>query len=66
MDTAIDGIIIIDTNGLIVLANESACNLFGYDEIDLIHQKINMLMPEHDKRVHDHYLLNHVGPHPKK
>ncbi|MBK8243768.1 MAG: PAS domain-containing sensor histidine kinase [Saprospiraceae bacterium] len=66
LDTAIDGIIIIDTNGLIVLANESACNLFGYDEIDLIHQKINMLMPEHDKRVHDHYLLNHVGPHPKK
>ena len=51
---------------LIVLANESACNLFGYDEIDLIHQKINMLMPEHDKSVHDHYLLNHVGPHPKK
>jgi len=66
LDTAIDGIIIIDTTGLIVLANESACNLFGYDEIDLVHQKINMLMPEHDKRVHDHYLLNHVGPHPKK
>ena len=66
LDTAIDGIIIIDTKGLIVLANESACNLFGYDEIDLIHQKINMLMPEHDKSVHDHYLLNHVGPHPKK
>ena len=66
MDTAIDGIIIINTKGLILLANESACNLFGYDEIDLIHQKINMLMPEHDKSVHDHYLLNHVGPHPKK
>lgn len=66
LDTAIDGIIIINTKGLIVLANESACNLFGYDEIDLIHQKINMLMPEHDKSVHDHYLLNHVGPHPKK
>lgn len=58
-DTAIDGIIVINERGVIEMANPSAGSLFGYENSELIGQKINMLMPEPDQSNHDKYMSNY-------
>lgn len=56
IQTAVDGIITIDTRGVVEMINPSACRLFGYDESEVLGRKINMLMPEPDKSLHDNYM----------
>ncbi|MBF8965601.1 PAS domain S-box protein [Pontibacter sp. FD36] len=56
IQTAVDGIITIDTRGVIEMVNPSACRLFGYDASEVLGRKINMLMPEPDKSLHDNYM----------
>jgi PAS domain S-box-containing protein len=55
-EMATDGIITIGTDGVIENLNRAACNLFGYEAKELIGQKINMLMANHDRTHHDEYL----------
>jgi two-component system, LuxR family, sensor kinase FixL len=56
IQTAVDGIITIDTRGVIEMINPSACKLFGYDASEVLGRKINMLMPEPDRSLHDNYM----------
>ncbi|WP_239022798.1 PAS domain-containing sensor histidine kinase [Pontibacter mangrovi] len=56
IQTAVDGIITIDTRGVIEMVNPAAAKLFQYEEHELIGQKINMLMPEPDRSLHDNYM----------
>ncbi len=58
IDTATDGIIIIDETGLMELVNTSAANLFGYAIEDLIGKNVSTLMPSPHRGQHDGY-LNH-------
>jgi len=60
IDTAIDGVILIDARGCIRLVNPPVLELFGYSEEELIGEKINKLMPEPDKSRHDQYLNNYM------
>lgn len=53
---ASDGIITIDTTGVVENVNRAACELFGYPAKELRGQKINMLMASHDHKHHDDYL----------
>ncbi|WP_439880105.1 PAS domain S-box protein [Pontibacter sp. MBLB2868] len=53
---AVDGIITINTRGIIEMVNPAAAKLFGYDEEELIGHSINMLMPEPDRSLHDSYM----------
>lgn len=55
-DSAIDGIITIDSNGLIESMNPAALKLFGYQEEELRGKNISVLMPEPDKSAHDGYI----------
>ncbi|MDF3078962.1 MAG: sensor histidine kinase [Sphingobacteriaceae bacterium] len=59
INTAIDGIITIDTRGIVESINPAALALFGYREEDVIGRNISMLMPEPDKSAHDGYLERH-------
>ncbi|MFQ6609744.1 MAG: PAS domain S-box protein [Fidelibacterota bacterium] len=44
-DSAQDGIITINDSGIIISVNNSACNIFGYKQSELVGHSITMLMP---------------------
>ncbi|MEL6925106.1 MAG: PAS domain-containing sensor histidine kinase [Bacteroidota bacterium] len=66
IDTAIDGIIMINIQGRIELANPAAATLFQYEASELIGQKINMLMPEPHHSQHDAYMQRYYQTGHKK
>ena len=59
IETAIDGIITIDSRGNIETMNPAALKLFGYDHDEVTGKNISVLMPEPDKSAHDGYLERH-------
>jgi PAS domain S-box-containing protein len=52
LDSAPDAMIIIDSAGDIVYANEQVQTLFGYDTAELIGQKVEILLPERFRTRH--------------
>jgi len=60
IDNAIDGIITIDSNGIVETMNHSAAALFEYQIDEVIGKNINMLMPEPHRSHHDHYIDRYV------
>lgn len=56
IETAIDGIITIDQNGLVETVNPAAAHQFGYNPEEIIGNNIKMLMPDPYHSEHDGYL----------
>ena len=56
IDTAVDGIIVIDGVGRIQEFSPSAQNIFGYTKEEVMGKKINILMPEPYQSAHDGFL----------
>lgn len=56
IENAIDGIITINTEGIVQSMNPAATHLFGYEPHEVIGNNISLLMPEPDKSAHDGYL----------
>ncbi|MBU6445443.1 MAG: PAS domain S-box protein [Alphaproteobacteria bacterium] len=61
VSTAVDGIIVIDAKGRVLLYNEACARLFGYEADEVIGQNIRMLMPEPYREQHDGYLDRYVA-----
>ena len=59
VDTAVDGIITINAQGIIESFNHSAERLFGWQADEVIGKNIRMLMPEPYSSQHDQYLKNY-------
>ena len=55
-DTAIDGIITIDSKGIVESFNSAAAKLFGFETGEVVGKNIKMLMPEPDHSAHDGYI----------
>ena len=55
-ETAIDGIITIDTNGVVESFNSAAAKLFGYQPEEVLGKNVNILMPDPDRSAHDEYI----------
>ncbi len=66
MQTAVGAIIIIDDKGIIASVNPAAERVFGFPEVELIGQNVNMLMPEPYRSRHDGYIRHHLETGEKK
>jgi PAS domain S-box-containing protein len=60
-EAAIDGIIIIDDNGLIERVNPAAARIFGYTPSEIIGHNVRILMPSPFRQEHDGYLRNYLS-----
>ncbi|MCP5017502.1 MAG: PAS domain S-box protein [Ketobacter sp.] len=60
LDTAVDGIIIINTKGVIAAANQAAESIFGWSSRELVGRNVSSLMPEPYRSQHDGFLLNYL------
>ncbi|MCB9291257.1 MAG: PAS domain S-box protein [Lewinellaceae bacterium] len=60
INTAVDGIIIIDKKGIMQMANPAASRLFGYEVDEMRGQNVNILMPSPHAGEHDGYISNYL------
>ncbi len=60
LDTAADGIIIIDEHGVVLTYNKACERLFGYSAAEMIGQNVNAVMPPDMAHAHDKYITNYL------
>lgn len=60
IDTAVDGMILIDQDGLVQVFNPACERLFGYDVSDVLGHNVKMLMPDPYQHEHDGYMHNYL------
>ena len=66
LDTAVDGIILIDAKGNVLTINPACERLFGYRAIEVLGRNVKMLMPPVYSENHDSYLANYQRTHEPK
>jgi PAS domain S-box-containing protein len=59
VDTAVDGVILIDASGTVLEFNPACEKLFGYSSAEVLGQNVKMLMPAPFRDEHDRYLDNY-------
>jgi two-component system sensor kinase FixL len=61
IDSAVDGIIVIDAQGRVEAFNRGAERLFGYPESEIIGRNVSVLMPSPYHEEHDDYLKRYLA-----
>lgn len=60
VEMAAEGIVSIDTKGLILSFNRAAQKIFGYSEQEIIGQNVSVLMPQPHRDRHDGYISRYL------
>ncbi len=66
LETAVDGIVIISSQGIIESFNPAAERIFGYTAQEVIGRKVNTLMPQPHRDNHDQYIRSYLRTGHKK
>ncbi|MCL1066437.1 PAS domain S-box protein [Shewanella olleyana] len=61
LDSAADGFVIIDVDGVINEVNNAVSKLFGYQKEELIEQNVSILMPMAERFMHDGYIQDYLN-----
>ena len=61
VESAVDGIIVIDAHGRVEMFNPAAERLFGYTANEVLGQNVDMLMPSPYREEHDSYLARYLA-----
>ncbi len=66
LESAPDAMVIVDSDGQIVLVNEQTERMFGYRRAELLGQPVELLMPERFRASHTRHRSGYMGdPHPR-
>lgn len=61
IDAALDGMVVIDSRGTVMLYNAACESMFGYARHEVLGKNVNLLMTSPDRENHDTYLRNYLG-----
>ncbi|GGW51914.1 bifunctional diguanylate cyclase/phosphodiesterase [Alishewanella tabrizica] len=61
VESMLDGVISIDSHGLILTFNQAAEEIFGYRGEEILKQNINILMGSPHREHHNNYLSNYIN-----
>ncbi|MDQ0315301.1 two-component system sensor histidine kinase NtrB [Amorphus orientalis] len=59
LDTAVDGIIVIDETGCVLIYNKACERMFGYRAEEIIGENVKAIMPPRYAHEHDDYIANY-------
>lgn len=66
LGAAVDGMIVIDSAGVVQLVNPACERIFGFAASEIVGHNVNMLMPEPYHAEHDRYVQNYLATGARK
>lgn len=60
LETAVDGVVVIDEQGIIETFNPAAERIFGFSAAEVMGRKVNVLMPSPHREQHEQYLRRYL------
>ena len=60
IDSALDGMIVIDSSGTVLLYNAACEQMFGYSAEEVLGNNVRLLMTRSDRKNHDTYIRNYL------